>query len=138
MQIGGWHDLPDASRDGCGAREGTSGSVSFPTTIDPREAVPNFVDGIEFRPVKQKWHIRGNAKQSVGEVRSRMKFGNEEIYMDLNKKQKKQLDTARKKLTALKQQLAGARKQPDSPDEIPRLEKEIAKVEAEIKAIQGE
>ena len=28
--------------------------------------------------------------------------------MDLNKKQKKQLDTARKKLTALKQQLAGS------------------------------
>lgn len=56
--------------------------------------------------------------------------------MALNRKQKKQLDVARKKLTSLQQQLAGARRQPDDPADIPRLEGEIAKLEQQIKAIQ--
>lgn len=57
--------------------------------------------------------------------------------MALNKKQQRQLESARKKITSLKQQLAGARTQPDDPADIPRLEKEIAKLEAEIKGIQN-
>jgi hypothetical protein len=56
--------------------------------------------------------------------------------MDLNKKQKKQIEVARKKLSTLKQQLAGARRQPDDPADIPRLEAEIARLEAEIRSIQ--
>ncbi len=57
--------------------------------------------------------------------------------MELNKKQRKQLDTARKKITQLKQQLAGARRQPDDPADIPRLEAEIAKLENQVQVIQG-
>lgn len=55
--------------------------------------------------------------------------------MALNKKQKKQADAARKKITSLEQQLAGARDQPDDPGEVPRLEAEIEKLRAEIRAI---
>ena len=46
--------------------------------------------------------------------------------MTMNKKQKKQIEAARNKITALKQQLAGAKQQPDDPREIPRLEQAIA------------
>lgn len=56
--------------------------------------------------------------------------------MALNKKQKKQVDVARKKILNLQQLLAAARKQPDDPAEIPRLEQEIARWEQEIKKIQ--
>ncbi|MEC9009688.1 MAG: hypothetical protein VX311_06990 [Planctomycetota bacterium] len=45
--------------------------------------------------------------------------------MGLNRKQKKQLDVARKKLNSLRQQLAGAKAQPDDPADVPRLEGEI-------------
>ena len=45
--------------------------------------------------------------------------------MGLNRKQKKQLDVARKKLNSLRQQLAGAKAQPDDPAAVPRLEGEI-------------
>lgn len=57
--------------------------------------------------------------------------------MTLNKKQKKQLDVARKKQQALIRLLADARKQNDEPQEIVRLEKEIAEVEAEIEKIKA-
>ena len=56
--------------------------------------------------------------------------------MTLNKKQKKQLDIARRKQTQLQQQLAGARKQMDDPAEVQRLEKDLAAVQAEIAKIQ--
>ena len=55
----------------------------------------------------------------------------------LNKKQKKQLDVARKKINKLHQLVAAARKQPDDPAEVPRLEGEIAAVEREIEKIQA-
>ncbi|MBO11589.1 MAG: hypothetical protein CMJ68_12615 [Planctomycetaceae bacterium] len=45
--------------------------------------------------------------------------------MGLNRKQKKQLDVARKKINNLRQQLAGAKAQPDDPADVPRLEGEI-------------
>ncbi|MFV0444309.1 MAG: hypothetical protein ACK5Q5_12135 [Planctomycetaceae bacterium] len=57
--------------------------------------------------------------------------------MALDKKQQKQIDVLRKKLTNLRQQLAGAKKQPDDPAEIPRLERDIAAAEAEVKRILG-
>ena len=45
--------------------------------------------------------------------------------MGLNRKQKKQLDVARKKINNLRQHLAGAKAQPDDPADVPRLENEI-------------
>lgn len=56
----------------------------------------------------------------------------------LNKKQKKQLDLARKKRGELQQRIAGERKQMDDPAEVQRLEAELARVEAEIKELQDE
>jgi hypothetical protein len=57
--------------------------------------------------------------------------------VSLDKKQKKQLEPARKRLQQLQQRLAGARKQPDDPGEISRLEREIAAEEENIRRIQG-
>ena len=59
------------------------------------------------------------------------------VSMALNKKQKKQLTVANKKLSHLKQQLAGAKKQVDDPNEVTRLECEIAVVEQQIRKIQA-
>jgi len=56
--------------------------------------------------------------------------------MGLNKKQKKQLDVARKKLASLQQLLSAARQQPDDPDEIPALERQIADVQDKIQSLQ--
>lgn len=56
--------------------------------------------------------------------------------MSLNKKQKKQLDVARKKLSALQRRLADARKQPDDPDEPSRLQAEIDTLEREIERLK--
>ena len=56
--------------------------------------------------------------------------------MSLNRKQKKQLDLARKRQTLLKQQLAGAKKQMDDAAEVRRLERELAEVEQHIARIQ--
>ena len=56
--------------------------------------------------------------------------------MGLSKKQKKQLDAVRKKLTQLQQLLSAAKQQPDDPDEVPRLQAEIAAIEEQIKKIQ--
>ena len=58
--------------------------------------------------------------------------------MALNRKQKKQIDTARKKLAELRQRRAGAKLQPDDPTEVSRLEEEIAALEARVKKIQSE
>jgi len=57
--------------------------------------------------------------------------------MALDKKQKKLLEPARKRLQQLRQRLAGARKQPDEAGEIERLEREIAAEEENIRRIQG-
>ena len=56
----------------------------------------------------------------------------------LNKKQKKQIDAARKKISKLQQQLAGAKQQPDDPADVPRLESEIARLHDEIHKIQDD
>jgi peptidoglycan hydrolase CwlO-like protein len=56
----------------------------------------------------------------------------------LNKKQKKQIDIARKKLSKLHQLVGAARKQPDDPAEVPRLEAEIAALEQQIEKIQSD
>ena len=56
--------------------------------------------------------------------------------MGLSKKQKKQIEVARKKLLTLQQLRSAARAQPDDPQELPRIESEIAAVEAQIKKIQ--
>lgn len=58
--------------------------------------------------------------------------------MTLNKKQKKQIESARKKQSHLRQQLAGAKQQMDDPAEVQRLQKELAKIDAEIERIQQE
>jgi hypothetical protein len=56
---------------------------------------------------------------------------------NLDKRQKKRLEAARKKLAQLKQLLAGARSQMDDPQEPVRIEREIAAVEQQIAEIQG-
>jgi len=58
--------------------------------------------------------------------------------MGLNKKQKKQIDVAKKKIQGLQQQLAGAKAQPDDPAEVPRLEAEIEKQRAAIADIESQ
>jgi hypothetical protein len=57
--------------------------------------------------------------------------------MAMNKKHKKQLDLARKKLTSLQQLLAAARKQLDDPKEVRDLERQIKTVEEQIEKIQA-
>ena len=57
--------------------------------------------------------------------------------MALNKKQKKQLDAAKKKLLKVRQQLAGAKQQADDPADIPRLEQQIATLEEEIHSLKA-
>lgn len=58
--------------------------------------------------------------------------------MSLNKKQKKQIDVARKKIQNFRQRLTGAREQMDDPQEVKNLENEIAVQEELIKNIQNE
>jgi hypothetical protein len=57
--------------------------------------------------------------------------------MALNKKQKKQLDVARKKITKLQQLLAAAKQQPDDPSEPDRIQAQIAEVEREIEKLKA-
>lgn len=57
--------------------------------------------------------------------------------MSLNKKQKKQLDLAHKKLHTLNRRLSDAKKQPDDPQDIVRLQQEIAGLQAEIEKIKS-
>ena len=56
--------------------------------------------------------------------------------MTINKKQKKQIDVAHKKLAQLRLQLSGAKKQRDEPEEITRLEQEIATLAAQLTRLQ--
>jgi hypothetical protein len=58
--------------------------------------------------------------------------------MGLNKKQKKQIETARNKIQKLQVLLKAARNQPDDPAEAPRLEGQIKDLEAEIEKIKSE
>jgi len=58
--------------------------------------------------------------------------------MGLNKKQKKQIETARNKIQKLQALLKAARKQPDDPEDVPRLEGEIKALEAQIEKIKSE
>lgn len=57
--------------------------------------------------------------------------------MGLNRKQKKQLGVARKKLDNLYQRLAGARDQPDDPADVPRLEREIEQTLETIRSLKN-
>ena len=57
--------------------------------------------------------------------------------MSLNKKQKKQLDVSRKKLTKLQQLLNAVKQQTDELAEITALQDEIAGVEAQIEKIKN-
>ena len=57
--------------------------------------------------------------------------------MNLTKKQKKQLELARKRQAHLKQQLAGAKRQLDDPAEVRRLERDLAELEQQIARIQA-
>ena len=56
--------------------------------------------------------------------------------MGLNKKQKKQIDLARKKLAVLQQRLVAVKTQLDDPAEVEDLKREIAAVEKQIDKIQ--
>jgi len=56
--------------------------------------------------------------------------------MALDRKQKKQLAVARKKLDSLRQQLVGARDQPDDPADVPRLEQAIEQTLETIRALR--
>ena len=56
----------------------------------------------------------------------------------MDRKIKKKLEVAQKKLQKLRQQLAGARAQDDEPGEVERLETEIGALEAEVKKLRGE
>lgn len=56
--------------------------------------------------------------------------------MSLNKKQKKQLDVERKKLTQLQLKLAGAKQQLDDPEEVTRLEQEIAATNGRLEKLK--
>ena len=55
----------------------------------------------------------------------------------LNKKQKKQIETNRKKIQNLQQLLAAAKQQPDDPEEPVRLQAEIDKLKQQIEDIQA-
>ena len=57
--------------------------------------------------------------------------------MGLNRKQKKQLEVARKKIENLRQQLAGAKTQPDDPANIPRLESEIEQTLEKLRSLKS-
>jgi len=56
--------------------------------------------------------------------------------MALNKKQKKQIDVARKKLHRLRELRTAAKQQLDDPREVEQLEEHIAAVEADIERIK--
>jgi hypothetical protein len=58
--------------------------------------------------------------------------------MGLNKKQKKQIEVARKKIQNLQQLIPGLKQQMDDPEELRSLEAEIAKHEAAIEKIKAE
>ncbi|MCA8983709.1 MAG: hypothetical protein KDA76_08105 [Planctomycetaceae bacterium] len=58
--------------------------------------------------------------------------------MSQNKKQKKQIEVHRQKITKLRQQLAGAKQQMDDPQDVVRLQQEIAQHEAAVEKLKSE
>lgn len=58
--------------------------------------------------------------------------------MSLNKKQKKQVEVEKKKLTLLQLQLSGAKQQMDDIREVQRLQAEIAACQARMLKAQTE
>ena len=57
--------------------------------------------------------------------------------MALNKKQKKQIEVARKRISKLRMQLAGAKAQMDDPADVTRIEQEIESVERQIEKLKA-
>jgi len=55
----------------------------------------------------------------------------------MDKKAKKRLEVARKRIAKLQQQLAGAKGQMDDPEEVERLEAQIKDVDAEITKLKS-
>lgn len=55
----------------------------------------------------------------------------------MDKKTKKKIEVARKKIDNLLKQLAGAKQQTDEPDEIKKIEDEIAAKRAEIEKLKA-
>ncbi|MDG2391319.1 MAG: hypothetical protein P8M30_18585 [Planctomycetaceae bacterium] len=58
--------------------------------------------------------------------------------MGLNKKQKKQIEVARKKIQDLQQKLAGCRQQMDDPEEVRKLENAISEQESAIEKAKAD
>lgn len=58
--------------------------------------------------------------------------------MALNKKQKKQLDVARKKLAKLQQLATASKQQMDDPAELESLQNQIKELEAQIESIKND
>lgn len=56
--------------------------------------------------------------------------------MTLNKKQKKQIEVARKKLNRLRELRTAAKQQLDDPQEVEQLEQHITAVQADIERIK--
>ena len=56
--------------------------------------------------------------------------------MSLSKKQKKQLDVARKKLEKLHPLVRAAKQQMDDPEELTALKQQVAEIEAQIEKIK--
>ena len=54
----------------------------------------------------------------------------------MDRKAKKKLDNAQKRLQHLRLQLAGAKRQDDEPGEVARLKSEIAALEVEIEKLK--
>jgi hypothetical protein len=61
-----------------------------------------------------------------------------ERLMGLNKKQKKQIEVARKKIQNFQQKLAGCKQQMDDPEEVRNLENAISEQESAIEKIKAE
>ena len=55
----------------------------------------------------------------------------------MDKKSKKKIEVARKKIDNLMKQLAGAKQQTDEPDEIEKIQAEIAAKKAEIEKLKN-
>lgn len=55
----------------------------------------------------------------------------------MDKKTKKKIEVARKKIDNLMKQLAGAKQQTDEPDEIEKIQAEIAAKKAEIEKLKN-
>ena len=57
--------------------------------------------------------------------------------LPVDKRTKKKIDTANRRLQMLRQQLAGAKKQADDPAELEGLKQQIAQLEAELAKLKS-